>query len=249
MEEKKEKQNREHKRGEKMTEAIAKFSQDAFARKDTSNKFDENGNPLLYCGNTIVSFLNQPGEEMFEAAKSIQEAMKPCSFASCLAFLPPSSFHMTVLTLCREIDRSTPVWPTGISRTASMNEIDLELKKRIEPIAFPRDIMMAFEVCELNRLVVKPADAESQKKIWNYRDTVADVTGIRHSWHDTFRFHISLNYCFRPLSPAQEAESKAFCEHMTALWKAKLHPFLVPKAEFVIFNNMLAYDTDLCKRI
>lgn len=46
----------------------------------------------------------------------------------------------------------------------------------------------------------------------------------------------------------QEKEKEALCNQKTKELLALSKPFLLPKPEFVIFNDMMSYEIDLDKR-
>lgn len=215
---------------------------------DTIYKFDDTGTPLPYYGNTIVSYLNSTEHPIFEEAEKAWGRLKNTSFSSCLAFLPPDSFHMTVLTLCREIDRGTPYWPPEVSKTACFQEIDAFLKEKMKSVPVPKGIVMEVEECEEIRIILKPHNKAGEEKLRIYRDRVAEATGIRHPWHEDFRYHLSLAYRIKPLSEEQKEVKTAVCQQLTRELKTRVKPFLLPEPEFVIFNDMMSYERDLSKR-
>lgn len=217
-------------------------------RVGVSYKFDEQCNPVPYYGNTIVSYLNDTDSEIFQAAVNVQAEIKKLSLASHLAFLPPDSFHMTVLTLCREIDRNSQYWPPMVPTDARFTEVDRILKDIVQTVPVPENVWMEIDECEITKIVLKPADEQSTQKLLDYRDQVAQATGIRHSWHIGFRYHISLDYLVKPLSPTQLEEKERACRMLTEYLKNTVKPFLMPAPDFVIFNDMMSYETDLSLR-
>ncbi|MDO4439428.1 MAG: DUF1868 domain-containing protein [Eubacteriales bacterium] len=212
---------------------------------DTVYKFDKQCKPLPYYGNTLISYLNEIDQPIYKAAVRVQERIKNSKLSSNLAFLPVESFHMTVLTLCREIDRHTEYWPPSIHENARFSEVDKILKEIVDRIPFPDDIQMIVDECEINRIVLKPVDEDSRIKLADYRDEVARKTGITHSWHNTFRYHLSLDYLVIPLDEEQEAEKKIICKECTEWLTNEIKPFVVPKPDFVIFNDMMSYEKNL----
>lgn len=216
--------------------------------EDAVYKFDKDGNPLPYYGNTIISYLNDHDWPVFDEAVRVQEMFKKSGFAGNLAFLPPSSFHMTVLTLCREIDRGTPSWPRDIAVDETFQGIDRILKERVGGVPLPEGIWVEVDECEETKILLKPHDQESTDKLCAYRDLVAEVTGIRHYWHDGFRYHLSLSYLLTPLNEEQKQERDIVCRSLTEKLRKSVKPFLLPKPEFVIFNDMMSYETDLARR-
>lgn len=217
--------------------------------KDTNAKFDKNLKPIPYYGTTIISYMNTDEFPIFHAAEWAQNELKKCSFAKTkLAFLPSDSFHMTIESLCREVDRGGPTWPPMIPADARFPQIDATLKEIVDSIPMPEHIMVEVDSCEVTKIVLKPHSAEDAEKLKQYRDQVADKTGIHHPWHDGFRYHITLDYKVFDLNEKEEAERDAVCDVLTAELKKRVAPFEVPKAKFVIFNDMMSYYPDISKR-
>lgn len=212
------------------------------------HKFDENGVPIAYYGNTIISFINTEAFQAYELSKRIQSEIKELSFANKLAFLPPESFHMTILSLARERDRHTQFWSTEVPNDAKFKEVDKKLKEMMDKIEFPHNIMIEIESCEINKMVLKPLYEEDAKRLKMYRDLIAKETGIRHPWHDGFKYHITLCYSLEELDEEEEKEKEEFCNKKTKELLARSKPFLLPSPEFVIFNDMMSYEADLNKR-
>lgn len=217
-------------------------------KKDAGNKFDSNRNPIPYYGNTIISFMNTEDYPIYQAAVWAQKEIMKCSFADKLAFLPPSSFHMTVLSLCREIDRGGPTWPYMIPADARFSQIDSELKKIVNTVPLPEHIKVEVDCCEEIKIILKPHSKEDGDKLKWYRDQVAEKTGIRHPWHDTFRYHLTLDYRVFELNEKEQEERDRVCARLAQELKQRVAPFEIPRAEFVIFNDMMSYEADLSKR-
>ncbi len=215
---------------------------------DTIYKFDEDGKALPYYGNTIVSYLNDDRWPIFNEAIKAQEILKKASFAECLAFLPPSSFHMTVLTLCREIDRGTKYWPANVPVDAKFMEVDRYLMGKVKEIEPPKDVMVEVEECEVTKIILKPYRKEDGEKLADYRDKVANLVGIKHYWHDYFRYHLTLDYQVKELNDMQKSQRDEICRDITKYLKSCVEPFAISEPKFVIFNDMLSYETELSKR-
>ena len=75
-----------------------------------TNKFNNEGLPNQYIGNTVISRLKDPGCIIDRCRKLIDILNKP-DWGMKFAILPEASYHMTVITLLREIDRHTSAWP------------------------------------------------------------------------------------------------------------------------------------------
>lgn len=215
---------------------------------ETFCKFDKEGKVLPYYGNTIISFMNQKTNEIYQIADRVQKRFMESGFRDCLSFLPPSSFHMTILPLCRVIDKGTQEWPKFIPETLPFKQVDLILKEKVEKIKFPEGIVMILDSCDETKLVAKPWNEQSEKLLKQYRDEISEITGIRHGEHGAYRFHISYSYKIKPFNEQQQKEKEELCADITEELQRIAHPFPVPAAQFVIFNDMLSYDLDISKR-
>lgn len=215
--------------------------------KDSHVKFNQDGQPVPYYGNTIVSFLNNPDSVIFQEAEAVQEWLKTSSAADHLAFLPPSSFHVTVLSLCREIDRYGEYWPRNIERDLKFRQIDRILKERFLTVPPLEGVRMEISEVDERHLLLKTAGPEDEKAIRQYRDLVAKATGVRHWWHDTFVFHLTLAYEIKPLGEKKK-EIQPVIDKWTERVRNRVGAILLPRGEFVVFNDMMAYYNDLDKR-
>lgn len=214
----------------------------------TFYKFDQDGNVKPYYGNTIISFIKDETSEVYRNTYTIQKALKESGFADCLAFLPPSSYHMTVLQMCRYIDKGTDLWPKYIDENTPYSKIDPILKARVEQTPFPEKIVMKLEECNETKILARPYDERSERLIREYRNKVMADTGIYHPGYETYRFHVSYAYHVREFTDAQRKEKEELCARMTRELLKDSEPFELTPAKFCIFNDMLAFETDLSKR-
>lgn len=179
---------------------------------------------LPYYGNTIVSYLNDERWSIFKEAVKVQEILKQSSFAECLAFLPPASFYMTVLTLCREVDRGTKYWPPKVPSDANFMEVDRYLMGKVKEIRRPENVMVEVEDCEVTKIILKPYRQEDENKLRDYRNKVADMVGIKHYWHDDFKYHLTLDYQVKELNDIQKSQRDEICRSITMNLKSCIEP-------------------------
>ena len=219
------------------------------AMTETEHKFGKDGKVKPYYGNTIISHIGEEdNKQMWEATDWFQEKVKQTSFADKLAFLPKDSFHMTVLALCRHIDRETDRWPRGISRDARFPEIDRILKEKVDAQLPLGPVCMEVDQCDPTKIYLRAADEETEKRLRSFRDRVSEVTGIHHPNHEGFRFHISVSYRLQPFDEKQQEECDKLCQEATQLLKETVKPFWVPEPQFVVFNDMMCFRPELSWR-
>jgi|GEM_PF-1406148 len=215
---------------------------------DAHLKFTPDGFARPYYGNTIISYLTEPDSDVYQASVAVQNEIKASPLADCLVFLPPSSFHFTVLTLCREIDRHGIYWPQYIPGETKFKEIDRILSDKVAQIPYPNHIQMRMVGGTEKHIALEAAGEKDRQKLKNYRDTVAELTGIRHYLHDTFRYHVTLTYINRKNDQGLLVEKEALRKRLDRILIDYNPVFSAPSAVFAIFNDMLSYETDLSKR-
>jgi len=209
-------------------------------------KFTEEGEALPYYGNTVISFMNNENSGIYNLAKELQEAFKTTTYSYKLTFLPLPSIHMTVFSLCREIDRYTHYWPDHLNQNADFKEIDQEMYRRVHSVPKFESVKMKIDKVTITSISISPADEKSESTLRNYRNELSRETGIKHEGHNQYQFHITLAYLTKSLTDKEKEEARALCEKMTKYAKEYIQePIGVPEPQFTIFNNMLAYSTNL----
>ncbi|MFD1886552.1 DUF1868 domain-containing protein [Paenibacillus wenxiniae] len=218
-------------------------------RDEASYKFDDHGQALYYPGNTVISFINDDRFAAYRLAQQISQRFRESSIAHVYTFLPHTSFHMTVLKLCRHIDRGTSVWPHHVTNDASFTEIDRKLQSIVESIPKPEPIHMRVHACHAASIRLEPATAAAAQRLAAYREQLAQATGIRHTDHNDYAFHLTFSYQLAALHPDQEAVAQRICSEYTEMMKREAIVFKLPEPVFAIFNDMLHYDTNVQTRI
>lgn len=219
------------------------------AISETEHKFGKDGIPRPYYGNTVISCIRREQNlQVWEAADWVQEQLKKTNFAGNLTFLPKDSFHMTIIPLCRHIDRETDRWPAYIPRDAKFSEIDPILKEKIDALLPLGRACMEVEECQPTKIMLHPVDDASNQVLRTFRDRASKATGIRHPRHDEYRFHISVSYKWKAFTEEQQAECDRVCAELAQVLKERVEPFWVPEPTFMVFNDMLSFHPELSWR-
>ena len=208
-------------------------------------KFEDDGTPKEYCGNTVISMLSEKDGDIWKAAGWVQEQIKKESIARNLVFLPEDSFHMTWISLCREIDRDTDEWPKGISRDVPMSEIDKILKERIDSLIPTAPVRMEIDQCFPELILLRHADEESAQILKTFKERAVELTGIRHPGHESLGFHVTTSYVLYEWTEEEKKECDRICAKLTETLKNTVKTFVIPQPQFVVFNNMLKFYPEL----
>ncbi len=183
---------------------------------DVGRKFDADGRVKPFAGNTIICHIPQqgPGSETFDALLDIYRQLPAHAFAAKVTALPPSSYHMTIFGGANDQDRKPDLWPADLPLDVPMADCDRLLGERLEAFRLDCDLPLRMRVnlaepaASERPLTIRllPIDDAEQAKLTRLRERLSQALGIRAPGHDTYRFHITLGYLCRWLTPAEDAD-------------------------------------------
>ncbi len=232
------------------------ISQLATIPRDTLLKFNPDGSPRRFAGNTVICHL--PQQTRFrDAVVVFGNALRSSSFGTKLAVLPSDSYHVTILGGPNDQDRRRYGWPSDIPISAPIAECNRVIGERIArfkihaelPIRFCLDKEKTLAPQRPSGLQLVPADANETLKIRTLRDRMADeVFRYRAADHNTFGFHISLAYQMRGLAAVERREYQSILmQHLPViLATAPVIEFGVP--EFCTFEDMYRFEAQTLLR-
>jgi len=224
--------------------------------RDTLLKFNPDGSPRPFAGNTVICHL--PQQTRFrDAVVAFGDALRSSSFGAKLAVLPSDSYHVTILGGPNDQDRRRYGWPSDIPIGTPIAECNRIISEKIArfrmrtelPIRFCVDKEKTLAPQRPSGLQLVPADANEKLKIRTLRDRMADeVFRYRAADHDTFGFHISLAYQMRGLAAVDRREYQSILvQHLPAIVAAApVIEFGVP--EFCTFENMYRFEVQTLLR-
>lgn len=192
-------------------------------------KFATDGTVQLWQGNTFVRHVD-PESAAHEAIRAVQEDIKMSRFAGFYTFLPPSSFHMTVLG-----GMSPGFEPRGPRR----DRVSAELLERVAGVALPASqrVRVADLYCA-HSLTMTGTGTDGDAPMRAERDALRDATGINPDDYDDHVFHITLAYLVEWLTPATARAVVEFSAELTARHAAALADIPLGPVEFCNFETM-----------
>jgi len=207
-------------------------------------KFNRDGTARTFPGNTVISKI---GSDMpvYAALVEAQNRLKSLECAQKYAFLPPASFHMTVIEgLCDQV-RKPKNWTTKLALDLPLvdtNKFLIDLFPLITPPDLVEMRIAGRGGTGVLMIMLEPADKESMIAMTAYRDRFADETGIRFPGHDDYKFHISLAYNLIELTESEERQ-------LTQTYASVLHDisttigsFRLNPPSLACFENMLTFN-------
>jgi hypothetical protein len=239
-----------HAEGEMLMDGQPSGSDLNIIPRDTMLKFNSDGSPLPFAGNTVVCHLLDQSP-IRDSVAGLADALRSSSFASKLAILPVGSHHVTILGGLNDRDRAQYGWPSDLPISAPIeecNRITLErftrLRTHVElPIRFELDQQRTLTSPRPCGLQLSPITRREGLKVKKLRDHLADeVFHFRAANHDSFRFHISMAYQVRGIEPKEREEYQELISHhiLRIAEAAPIIELAVP--EFTTFNDMFRFE-------
>jgi hypothetical protein len=158
------------------------------------------------------------------------------------AFLPPSSFHMTVMELLCDQVRVASNWSNRLPLTASLAETDHFFLETVPPVPVPATLRLRFSHMRKPGLIaLEPWDEETATSLTDYRDAIAQVTGVRFANHDSYGYHISLVYNLIELDAQDQLEVDATFQRINEHLEKSFGTFEPGAPELVFFDSMFEF--------
>lgn len=202
-------------------------------------KFDLDGAVLDFPGNTFICHLN-PNSDFYAAVVSMQDGLKAEPLAaSCLAFLPRPSFHMTVFCGVSGSPLGDDGWPQDIESGADLKTVTAIFRDKLARFSAPEQFRVrAAGLNEPGSLFMLPNEAEDITKLRDLRGQLQELTQLYRPDFPTYRFHVSLAYLrhWLPLEQAKHllaTSERLFFDHFGDIGPVELGP-----VEFCEFRNM-----------
>jgi hypothetical protein len=214
-------------------------------------KFGRDGRVLPFAGNTIICHLPQQGPDAgcFEAMMDGYRAAIGDQTLRKVTLLPPSSYHMTVFSGADYETRSRGDWPTYVPLDASMAACSAAVGERLKrlklnlslPIRMKVDPDQGVLTGDALQVAVVPLDPQEAAKLADARAALAGAFDLRDMKRGPYRFHISIGYLFKPLSPAEAAAAQAVVVRWSKMMSARSPVIPLGPLEFCDFDDMFLF--------
>ncbi len=229
----------------RFAEALAK-GMDADPPKWLGVRFDADARPLRASGVTVICHITDPVQN--EALSAARDRICAATRRQVFAWLPPSSYHMTVFDYLLHQRREMAYWPKGLATDASEAEVDDWAAAQVrdltlqEPPPFqiaPRGLYAAdgglgVDVGGVNRA--------EDARLRSVRDDLARAAGLTHRpGHDEYRFHITLAYLIAWPDAAEAAALDDAVDRAAEELAAVAPTFSLCAPELCYFHDMTAF--------
>ncbi|MEO1288604.1 MAG: DUF1868 domain-containing protein [Chloroflexota bacterium] len=220
------------------------MSSDSIYTSTVGKKFNPDGSVKLYPGNTIICFCDARND-VYTHLDAIQERLMSLEFASKFTLLPMSSMHMTVMQLLCDQARVPEQWSSKLALDTSLNETDKFFLKTVPQIDPPENFRMRYKSLSFGQVGVsirlEPDDDITHEQIWQYRNQIADATGVRFPDHETYKFHISLAYQIQILTEEEQETIQQLIDEINKKYCDTFGIFNSGKPQLTFFDDMFDF--------
>ena len=222
----------------------------AIIPRDTLLKFNPDGRPRAFAGNTVICHL--PQQSRFrDAVAALGDALRSSSFSGKLAVLPSDSYHVTILGGLNDQDRTRYGWPSDLPISASISESNRIVGERIA--RFRMHCELPIRLCvnkektvapqRASGLQLVPADAEEKLKLRMLRDRMAaEVFRYRAADQEAFGFHVSLAYQIGGFTVEERRNYQSELAHHLPAIIAAAPVIELGVPEFCTFEDMYRFE-------
>ncbi len=205
-------------------------------------KFTPDGAVQTWPGNTFICHLDR-ASRAHRAIRVIQEEVKKSPFARFFAFLPPSSFHMTVLPGLSASMRGTVGWPDSIAEDAPLDLATQQVIARLDGLDLPvSHRIRATDLHCANSLTVTGADPAQEASLRGMRQTLRQVSGIGAPGFGDYVFHVTLGYLLEWVSDGLAREIVEFSTRTFDRLGPEIGEIVLGPCEFCTFETMYRFD-------
>jgi hypothetical protein len=215
-------------------------------------KFNSDETIAYWPGNSIICHIDKKSSA-FIALLDIHRRLSHDGVLHRVAVLPPASYHMTVFNGISYPERQKH-FPTDIPRDASeefcnqwffekLEKFDLGCELPFRMRAMP----LALQTNPYN-ILLEPIDAVEDKKIRTLRDRLAKVLSYRLADHDTYQFHITLNYFYSKMDRDEEQRHFKLHQELVSEFLARAPVIELHNPEYVYFDDMYEFRPQLLLR-
>ncbi len=201
-------------------------------------KFATDGTVQYWPGNTFICHLD-PETDAWRAVRDLQEEVKCSSYARLYSFLPPPSFHMTIMPGISPGNHLAQEGKDPSDAEVDRKALSNKMLDQVSGLDIPRSFQItATDLFALKSLTVTGLNSVQERSLRQARTLLRNSTGLESDDFDDYVFHITLAYlvCWLSDSLAEEV-----CEHSAGLFERYRHRLAeieLGPVEFCEFNSM-----------
>jgi hypothetical protein len=213
--------------------------------KAVGQKFYQDGSVRPFPGNTVIAKV-LPSLPIYAGLVEAQERFRAADSSGKYVFLPPSSFHMTIIEgLCDQV-RTPELWSHKLDLQLPLAEVNQFILECFTRLSRPSSFTMRISQTTIPRwLVIKlePANSETSQSLQRFREEYSQETGIRFPNHDRYTYHISLAYNLLQLTADEERMIHSVQQEVQSTLAKRYPSIALDEPHLTTFEDMFRFDT------
>lgn len=209
-------------------------------------KFDKNGEPLMFSGNTILFHLGS-------STLSSKLHLLMCDLSKynhdkkLFTLLPEASFHITLFDCACKKDQDSWYWPENLANNISLAKCTDYIASKIiaSGISLPnvKFVVSGFKSSFINTLGIKmsPSNHQDEEALNRFRDAISCAIGMRRDNHEAYAFHITIGYFIARPDEADRVWLTQVFERFIASIDCEVDTAVPRGAELCEFDNMCEF--------
>ena len=217
--------------------------------RDTVLKFNPNGTPRPFKGNTVISHL--PAQcKLRDEMVSIHEELMRSSYIHKLGPTSTDSYHMTVYPGANDQDRGVSAWPSYVPIRATIEECNIKVGEKIAsaqlecklPLRMRIDADATLARKTASGLTLAGVDSVEEKKLRSLRNQISALYGLQLPDQDTYRFHMTMSYQIAPFTSQEWASYQTmFSRHVNRIVQ-EIPVIELGVLEYCTFDDMFRFE-------
>lgn len=210
---------------------------------EVGRKFGADGSALYFPGNSIICPFT-PEMPIYQIAQQLQAQLTRQVYGPKFVWMPPASFHMTIMDLVCHVIRSPEKWSKALPLDLPLGDVDRYMIDRLARVPTPANFSMRLQGLAFRRGVaidLVPADLSTRAALLAYRDAVAVATGVRFPNHLGYGFHITLAYQLFELASAEKTLIHEELARLTGEWSSRVGEIDTGRPILTFFDDMFRF--------
>lgn len=214
----------------------------AITTPDGGGKFDHNGEVLPWPGNTFICHLN-PHRSEHKMLRLIQNQLKAGPQSNAFTFLPPDSFHMTVMEGISGKPESDPSWPKDSNKNYDLQSATELIRQRLTGVVVPDSHQIKVtDIFAGHSVKVEGFNEDQERSLRQTRKILRDTSGIEPRAFSAYQFHITLAYLTRWLSTEEANSVMELSNTLADQLRHEVPVITLGAPEFCEFESMLHFE-------
>lgn len=211
--------------------------------KNIGRKFNADGSVRFFPGNTVISKIHEDSE-IYPFIREIKRSFQKVQEKK-YAYLPDSSFHMTIIQGVCDEDRKKELWSSFLGLDIPLEQVDGFFENQFKKAGPLGNVRMAFDRVDTDRDIVivrfSPAGLIDRERLEAYRDRISELFGICFPDHHDYGFHVSVAYKLWSLSDEEEAVVSCLRDELNQTYVSCPPVFTLKEPELTFFENMFEF--------